>query len=209
MMQTATITELFPTLIYTISLDTFLTRHDEIYKKVLSYRDNTPTTTAWRCDTYNTLDTVDLSTDLLVSEIIETCKQHVITFAKEYGVTHNIADTTDAWLNLAGPGQFQEYHMHSNSHFSAVYYVKTPKNSGNLVVRGHEAVVDMFPVPVLSIPPRVVKGANLEPQEGMLVIFRSNLQHMVDKNMSNQDRVSLAINFVIPSSKELTKRVNS
>jgi uncharacterized protein (TIGR02466 family) len=208
-MQNATITELFPTLIYTISLDSFKTRHDAIYKKVLEYQATTQTTTSWRCDTYNTLDAINLTTEPLVADIIEACKQHVREFSKEYGVIHDVVDVTDAWLNLASPGQFQEYHMHSNNHFSAVYYIKTPKHSGNLVVRSHEAVIDMCPVPVPSIPARVVKGANLEPQEGMLVIFRSNLQHMVDKNMSDEDRVSLAVNFVIPSSKELTKRFSN
>jgi len=29
----------------------------------------------------------------------------------------------------------------------------------------------------------------------LVLIFRSNLAHMVEKNMSNEDRVSIAMNF--------------
>ena len=34
-----------------------------------------------------------------------------------------------------------------------------------------------------------------EPENSMLLIFRSNLIHMVEKNNSNDDRISISMNF--------------
>ena len=37
------------------------------------------------------------------------------------------------WANINPPGGYNAPHIHPNSLFSGVYYIKAPKNSGNLV----------------------------------------------------------------------------
>jgi uncharacterized protein (TIGR02466 family) len=39
------------------------------------------------------------------------------------------------WANINPPGGFNRAHIHPNSLWSGVYYVKTPKNCGHLKVR--------------------------------------------------------------------------
>ena len=36
------------------------------------------------------------------------------------------------WANINPPGGYNRPHVHPNSHFSGVYYIKAPKNSGKL-----------------------------------------------------------------------------
>ena len=37
------------------------------------------------------------------------------------------------WANINPPGGMNRPHLHPNSHFSGVYYIKAPQNSGKLV----------------------------------------------------------------------------
>jgi hypothetical protein len=48
-------------------------------------------------------------------------------------------------------------------------------------------------MPVSSIGAN--KSCNYEPAPTKLLVFKSNLQHMVEKNLSNKDRISIAMNF--------------
>jgi uncharacterized protein (TIGR02466 family) len=85
--------------------------------------------------------------------------------------------------------------MHSNNHFSAVYYIKTPENCGNIVFK-KDSLDEMFPLPIDEYNEVASYSTRfITPKSGVLIIFKSNIQHMVEKNKSNNDRVSIAMNF--------------
>lgn len=151
----------------------------------------------WHCDTFCTQKFLHLEKDPVFSEILPDIKNSVLEFSKEYGVdieNHNI-DMIDGWINLTPPNDYQEFHIHPGSHFSIVYYIKTPFNSGNLIFKNHETDKDMFPLPVSFSKFPSFKSFSFEPIENNLIIFKSNLSHMVEKNRSNDDRVSISCNF--------------
>ena len=87
------------------------------------------------------------------------------------------------WFNLAEPGEITGVHDHSKAaEISGVYYIATPPSSGDLFFRT-EGAEDFF----------------LQPIEGTLVLFPSNLRHGVAENLSDYNRISLAFNlFKIP-----------
>ena len=123
------------------------------------------------------------------------CTVHVDRFAKQFGVLKAKAQCDGSWFNISRPGNFQEFHMHAMSHFSAVYYVKTPEKCGNIVFKSHEADTNMFLLPIDESTPYNWSTVFYPAIEGRLIIFRSNLQHMVQKNTSTEDRISIAMNF--------------
>ena len=88
----------------------------------------------------------------------------------------------------------QEFHIHPNHHFSLVYYVSVNDNSGNIIFRSPESATDMFMLPSGNETLASMKTVSIKPEVGTLLIFRSNLLHMVEKNKSNQPRVSISFN---------------
>ena len=192
----------FPTLIFRDSLEEFQELKEYLEKKSYSLQSIKPTVaTGWNCDTYNTLDLYNAFSDhdTVVKKLIDICKDRVFKFSQEFGMTKSIEQLQciDFWFNIARPGNFQECHQHPNSHFSLVYYVKTEKKCGNIVFKSPTAFLDMFPLSVnaknlnkISYP-----ACWYEPENSMLLIFRSNLIHMVEKNNSNDDRISISMNF--------------
>lgn len=164
---------------------------------------NTKSSVNWRCDTFSTLDYYDAikDNDLIVKDLISIVSNKIKNFAIEYGVNDNAYDLkcTDFWFNISSHGNYQEYHQHPNSHFSVVYYVNSPENCGNIVFKSAESLTDMVCLPVNEscINLNSAKTHSIVPKESNLLIFKSNLIHMVEKNYSNEDRISISMNFVL------------
>ena len=155
----------------------------------------------WNCDTFSTIDTTyDIFKDIIFSNLIKTATHHVFEFAINYGDMNNkTVFCNTAWVNVSSPGNYQEFHNHSGHHFSAVYYVKVPPNSGNILFRSYDHAGDMFSLPFNATEEKdpAFKTYFITPKDSDLIIFRSNLEHMVQKNKSTEDRISIAMNFII------------
>jgi uncharacterized protein (TIGR02466 family) len=159
--------------------------------------------TSWRCSTFNTLDQYDWKTenDPSVVRIIELCTDKVSQFSSYFGVDNSVyfPECTGFWFNVAAPQAYQEYHQHHNSHFSLSFYLETPENSGNIVFKSFESVTDMFPLPIdeKNLNEFSYKTCSYRPSKGMLLIFRSNLLHMVEQNLSKENRISISMNYIL------------
>lgn len=193
------ITCMFMDMCYKQHIPELLEQQPQMLQKALSVQADVAKVVVWECDTFSSLDSdYDLRADPLFSRLIQITAERVGQFASMYGVAENCTIVCkDAWVNVAGPGAFQEMHIHPSSHFSAVYYVEAPEDCGNLFFRSHESVADMFPLPTDTQMPANNKTYWHKPQTGTLIIFRSNLPHMVAKNNSGAARVSVAMNFTV------------
>ncbi len=193
----------FPTLIFSDTLTEFLDKNEYLVEKAYSVRNknNNAVGTDWNCDTYNTLGKFNyrIDNDEILNRLIEICKIKVLEFSKTYGIDKSIEDLRceDLWFNISEIGNYQEYHQHADSHFSLVYYAKANKNCGNILFRSIESFADMCQLPVNpnNYTAASYKSCFYTPKESMILIFRSNLLHMVEKNNSDTDRISIAMNF--------------
>ena len=102
------------------------------------------------------------------------------------------------WANINPPGGLNRAHIHPNSLWSGVYYVKALENSGELKIEDPRSVA-------LMVRPRMKKGKppkglwredHYQPKTGRLIMFPSWLNHCVDTNQSNDIRISVSFNFM-------------
>lgn len=187
----------FVEVIYKKSLVEFIERNQSFVNKALYLKKVIPQANEWRCNTFSTINSYDLRKDPLFKDLINACEQETTKFAKEFGVEIGLAKCIDAWINVGEQGAYQEYHSHPKSHFSLSYYVNTPADCGNIVFRSHECDTDMFPLTYQKLLPPSYKTYGIQPQAGDVVIFRSNLRHMVELNKSALPRISISMNMVI------------
>tara|TARA_X000000368_G_C23018996_1_gene707099 strand:- start:1137 stop:1724 length:588 start_codon:yes stop_codon:yes gene_type:complete len=102
---------------------------------------------------------------------------------------------TNMWAIINERGAFNQKHHHGNSDISAAYYVNAYENCGDI------SFYDPRPAPVFKHP--LSKSANLlnasvnsiKPEEGMLVLFPSYVEHSVSPNLSNKKRVVISFNL--------------
>lgn len=102
------------------------------------------------------------------------------------------------WANVNPPGGYNNAHIHPNALWSGVYYVKTPKNCGNLKFNDPRAAASMSRPrnKTGELPIRLWREVNYEPKAGRCIMFPSWLTHCVDINKSNDIRISVSFNFM-------------
>jgi uncharacterized cupin superfamily protein len=83
------------------------------------------------------------------------------------------------WINDMGPNEVTSEHDHDeyDELLSGVYYVRVPKDSGELVI--------------LDKHSRTL----VTPQAGMFVFFAPDVRHSVSVNNSSERRISIGMNF--------------
>jgi uncharacterized protein (TIGR02466 family) len=190
----------FPTLVYSDNIGLLKEYNNDYAERIYQIKKVQDSVHTWKCDTYSSIGSeYKMVDDPVFFNLFQEVKNRVCEFSKNYGIETNefSINLTDAWFNIASPGQYQEFHIHAYNHFSVVYYVKTPKKCGNILFRNQEHLIDMMPLPVKKPTLASYQTVFYEPEESNLLIFRSNLNHMVEKNMSDEDRISIAMNFVL------------
>ena len=106
------------------------------------------------------------------------------------------------WANINYPECFNRPHIHPNSLFSGVYFIKPPQKSGNLMVYDPRPGVQMS-MPNRKqgeikkfYPPELWREVHYEPVAGRCIMFPSWLWHEVKSNQSNDTRISVSFNFL-------------
>jgi len=160
----------------------------------------------WKCDTFSSIKVPrdnyyrNDECDEVIDNLIGLVKMHVENYSKSYDadlINYEVI-SKEFWFNIAEPGNYQEYHNHANNHFSAVYYVDTPDNCGNIIFQSTENLMDNYTIPnekTFNSAIGAIKSCGYKPEPTKLLIFKSTLLHMVEKNLSNKNRISIAMNF--------------
>tara|TARA_R110000796_G_scaffold26821_2_gene74114 strand:- start:58 stop:645 length:588 start_codon:yes stop_codon:yes gene_type:complete len=101
------------------------------------------------------------------------------------------------WANVNPSGASNMPHMHPNSLWSGVYYIKTPENCGSLKIEDPRfASLMSMPNRKEPWPKHCVREIAYEPVAGRLLMFPSYLMHRVEPNKSNDIRISISFNFL-------------
>ena len=88
------------------------------------------------------------------------------------------------WGHIHEKNMSTNMHNHYDSYVSAVIYVEVPEGSGSIVF-----------LPKLNQYNNSAYKSKFSPERGVYYIFPGYLDHFVTRNMSDQFRISLSINF--------------
>ena len=102
------------------------------------------------------------------------------------------------WANINPPGGMNMPHIHPNSLFSGVYYIKSSSNCGRIKIMDPRPGAQMYmPIRKEGDPGRDMwRDANIEPVEGRIIMFPAWLWHSVEENISDDIRISVSFNFI-------------
>ena len=120
---------------------------------------------------------------------------------KDYGIEPKPA-LGNMWANINYPGSYNRQHTHPNSLWSGVYYVKVPKDSGNLFLEDPRPGATVIQVRrIKKLPPPLLRVVYYPATEGQIIIFPAWLPHGVEINNSKETgekgwRVSVSFNFI-------------
>ena len=130
---------------------------------------------------------------LLVNELNIMCKE---VFNEEWLDREPVLG--NMWANINPKDGMNQPHIHPNSLFSGVYYVKSNPNAGRLKIYDPRPGIQMvMPIRKDGKPPKHLwRDANIDPIPGRIIMFPAWLWHAVEPNKSNDLRISVSFNFI-------------
>jgi len=149
-------------------------------------------------------DEFDLKNENLKNFISEISK-NIESAIKDmdWDLETQIVKITSMWSIINNKDAFNERHHHGNSALSAAYYVKAEQNAGDIVFYDpRQANVFHHPTSkeVNSVNAQV---QSVTPKAGTLVLFPSYLEHKVNPNLSNDERIVISFNVSLIRKKDL------
>ena len=191
---------LFPTPVWTLELENFKSVNEDMYSYIKNEQAsdssgiNKSNIKGWHSKDFN----LDHSDPKNFIKFISSSIEQVMT-DMNWDKENQVVKINNMWAIINTGGSSNAQHQHGNSNISGAYYVRAPKNSGDIVF------YDPRPAPVYFHPnaksPNLLNAQvnSVSPKEGVLVLFPSYLDHSVNENLSNEERVVISFNIRINS----------
>ena len=167
----------------------------KLQDRVYSIKDGNPSGGSnWVLRPYNTLDTYELKDDPVFSTLLVKIEEKTFAFNKEHNSDYHYK-IKESWLNVYDKNDQQEYHCHAGHTYSAVFFLKSNEDCAKIIFE-NPTEPDMMPIKNLKeLNGLSFKRCHFNPIENSLLIFRSYMRHMVDKQETDSERISIAVNL--------------
>jgi uncharacterized protein (TIGR02466 family) len=136
-----------------------------------------------------------LKTEL--QEIARLARENALIVGEEIGwdLKNFTMEITSCWAVVNGKFASNFVHNHPNSVLSAVYYVKAAENCGGIFFRDARDVAHMFVPTIAELSPWTLQKVTYAATEGRMIIFPSWLNHGVETNLSEEERICISFNI--------------
>lgn len=120
--------------------------------------------------------------------------------SQEMGIIPKL-NINNLWININQYGNYNIPHLHSGSILSGVFYVKAPKNCGEIIFENPVgALMESYLhyshlLDEIDYNHWTAQTCRVPCEENRLILFPSWIKHSVDQNLNEtEDRISIAFN---------------
>tara|TARA_B100001113_G_scaffold134610_1_gene110499 strand:- start:349 stop:996 length:648 start_codon:yes stop_codon:yes gene_type:complete len=148
-------------------------------------------------------ETTKLEADLLdcpeLKKLENKITEEVHNYARllQIDLTKHGLKRINSWGNLQRKGNYIAQHRHNNTQFAGVFYLQTPKDSGDIVffTRNATWITSHWEPSVTGYDDLNSFEKRFEPQESGIFLFPAHLDHYVTPSNSNLERYSISFNY--------------
>ena len=108
-------------------------------------------------------------------------------------------EITGCWANIGAVNAGHHLHNHPNNYLSGVYYVQTQKGANTIKFEDPRSQNYIMLPHLKKFTPENSRSITLDVKDGMLLVFPAWLQHAVDVNRSDKERISISFNIMFSS----------
>jgi len=127
----------------------------------------------------------------ILEELCEEIKPYLTQIIKEEKIKNTSEiETINCWINKYQKNDFACPHTHETTQWSAVYMMKIPKDS-NSIFRVHNPLGLTYNSELMEN----FATLDINAKEGSVLIMPGALEHEVTSNMSEETRITAAMNF--------------
>ena len=195
------VTNLFPSSIHSLGINNFDDYRDQLIKETYQEREKDPI--GRRISNYGGWQSDQINIHECKSE---TLKEIIIgSLSRFEPLSSSVSMIIEGWKNINEPGNFNVKHNHPRANLSGVLWIKTPKDSGNIVFTSPQLFNKFQELDSYKDEFRYNTNSYMTyyfpPTEGIILIFPSSLEHEVEVNKSDQDRISYSFNIRLVNEK--------
>ena len=114
-------------------------------------------------------------------------------------IGHEAFEITGCWATVLATGAAHKAHSHPNNYLSGVYYIRTPPGADAINFHDPRNQAAVIRPPVMELTAENTDQVVLRVSNGTLLLFPSYLEHSVDANPSEEERISISFNIMFSS----------
>jgi uncharacterized protein (TIGR02466 family) len=114
-------------------------------------------------------------------------------------IGHDAFEITGCWATVLASGAAHKAHSHPNNYLSGAYYVRTHPGADTINFHDPRNQAGVIRPPVLELTAENTDQVVVKVTNGTLLLFPSYLEHSVDANTSDEERVSISFNIMFSS----------
>lgn len=108
-------------------------------------------------------------------------------------------EITGCWATVLAKGAAHKAHTHPNNFLSGVYYVRTRPGTDTINFHDPRNQTAVIRPPVVELTAENTDQVVVKVTNGILLMFPSYLEHSVDANASEDERISISFNLMFSS----------
>jgi uncharacterized protein (TIGR02466 family) len=125
------------------------------------------------------------------------CVRHVVTGILRFlKVSYETIEISACWATVLATGAAHRVHHHPNNYLSAVYYLRTHPGADSINFHDPRSQAGVIRPPVRGLTANNTDQVVTSVRNGTLLVFPAYLQHSVDANASEGERVSISFNIM-------------
>ena len=111
-------------------------------------------------------------------------------------IGYDAVEITGCWANVLAPGATHKAHSHPNNFLSGVYYLQTHPGADTIKFHDPRNQTGIIRPPIVELTAENTDQVVVNVNNGTLLIFPAYLQHSVDTNSSENERISISFNLM-------------
>lgn len=129
----------------------------------------------------------------------QICQEHLDIYIKNTLDCKQEFYITNSWIARSRPGEKHHVHFHPNSIVSGVLYLQATKNCGDLILHHKSSLRNNFDFSYDVNSYNIFNSQTwrYNVTSGNILIFPSWVNHSVEENCSDQDRIILGFNTFV------------
>ena len=132
-------------------------------------------------------------------ELVACIDGGVATILRFLRIGDERCEITGCWATVLAPGAAHKLHSHPNNYLSGVYYVRTGPGADSINFHDPRRQTGVIRPPVVELTAENTDQVVVKVRDGTLLMFPSYLEHSVDANASDEERVSVSFNVMFSS----------
>jgi uncharacterized protein (TIGR02466 family) len=129
-------------------------------------------------------------------ELTSAVRCAVAGILKFLRIGYDAFEITACWATVLAPGAEHRAHCHPNNFLSGVYYLRTHAGADTVNFHDPRSQAAVIRPPVVALTAENTEQVVVRVKDGTLLLFPAYLQHSVDANASEAERISISFNIM-------------